>query len=210
MARIIKQEPNHSAPETHSAEALDAAAETMGSDEAPPRDGAAGGDRLNRESLERLLQRLESQWSAAQQEWLQRWEQQGVQLACRIAAICLRQPQPPDGSAEVARRLMEEGLRSVATDLRRRVRLSPGDYQSLGAAGPASSQPAASSTRAATATDSAAGRSAFEGVELVADPELAAGECVVEAGDGRIDFRFAAQLERMARELTGSLAETKH
>ena len=128
-----------------------------------------------------VLRRLETQWQLAQAQWMQRWERHGVQLACRIAALCLRDSLVQVQSSEVAERLMREALQSVPGAVSCRVRLSPEDHRHW----------------ESTAAD-------YGGhVDLVADPAVGRGECVVEADDAHIDLTFASQLERIEQELTG-------
>ena len=128
--------------------------------------------------LRRVVEQVECQLDEVRDVWRQRWEQDAIRLACRIAARCLRDL--PFDSTELARTLVAESLRGVRLDASCEVRLHPDDYQAL-------------------TQDQQL--SAHE-VVLLPDSNVEPGGCVVRTPEGVIDQQLSSQLSRVEDELT--------
>jgi len=122
---------------------------------------------------------------AEQQRWFARWEVEAVRLAVAIAEKILRRSIAADPTT--ADRPIGETLRLAAGAPQLTVRLSPTDHERLGGS-------------VATLAE-AVGR--LGETEVVADPSVTAGGCLIETRHGRVDGRLETQLERIASELTG-------
>jgi flagellar assembly protein FliH len=117
--------------------------------------------------------------------WRRHWEERAVHLAVAIAERIVRRE--IGRSPEIALDLIRESLELAAGAGRIVLRLSPRDYETLG-------------ERAKTiAADM--GRSLP--IEIVADPSIAPGGCLVITDLGEIDHRIQSQLARIEEELTG-------
>ena len=127
------------------------------------------------------LEQAVDQLDAARDAHLKQWETGVVQLASAMAARLVRRELRALPHLPVD--LIREALQLAAGAHRIKVRLSPEDYQTLGA----------------EATQLA--RSANGGAEVIADPEVSSGGCIVQSEFGTIDQRFEAQLARIVEEL---------
>jgi flagellar assembly protein FliH len=153
--------------------------------------------RVERLAAERLAQQLETVLPAIRSvadelrlerdRWAARWEAEGVRLAVAISEKLLRRSMAADPG--LADGLIAETLRLAAGAPKLTVRLSPTDHDRLGG-----------SVAALAAAVGQLGET-----EVVADPAVGVGGCVVETRHGRIDGRLETQLERIAGELIGSL-----
>jgi flagellar biosynthesis/type III secretory pathway protein FliH len=129
------------------------------------------------------LDDLVVQTNDAKADWLRRWEQSAVAVAAAIAERIIRREiraQP-----EISLELVREALRLASGAADVTLRLNPSDYELLGGS-------------ADTLTQSL-GRLAP--TRITADPNVAAGGCVVETALGRIDQQIESQLARIQEEL---------
>lgn len=138
--------------------------------------------RLN--SFVTALDRLVAETDEAKVEWLQRWEQSAVAVSAAIAERVIRRElaQRPEISLEWVR----ESLRLAAGASEVTLHLNPSDYELLGGG----------------AEMLAASLGKLAPTEIVSDPEVTAGGCVVQTNLGRIDQQIESQLARIQEELS--------
>lgn len=130
-------------------------------------------------ALEQAVAELEQ----ARHEWRQQWEQKAVHVAAQIAAHVIRRElrQTP----EITLTLVREALELASGSERVQLRLNPADRQALG-----------------EAVDELAARLSKLGpADIVADPAVSLGGCIVSTDFGDIDQRIEAQLKRIEQEL---------
>lgn len=116
--------------------------------------------------------------------WLAKWRDQTVELAARIAEKVVRREMTDN--TDLLRGWLEEALVTVreARDLQAHVH--PDDFA---IAGRFMQQIARSIPQAAS-------------VEIVPNPDVSAGGCIVKSNDGTIDFQLESQLERLVEQLS--------
>jgi flagellar assembly protein FliH len=117
-------------------------------------------------------------------EHLRNCERQVVQLATAMAERLVRRElgRQPD----IALDLIREALDLAASSGRIRLYLNPADYETLGdRVGPLMARVSEGTT-----------------TEIVADPAVTPGGCLVQTEFGTIDLQFETQLARIAEELT--------
>jgi flagellar assembly protein FliH len=131
-------------------------------------------------ALRSAIQQLQQ----AKQAWLMHWERAGVHVATAIAQKVIRREVAQEPN--VSMRLLREALELAAGHTELRIRLSPHDHRVLG-------DEAKSLIKELNPMAAA---------ELIADPEISAGGCVVETRFGSVDQRIESQLARIEEELT--------
>ena len=139
-----------------------------------------------RQQMQSVLPALESaveQLAQARHEWIKQWEQNAVHLAAAIAERIVRRElsQRPEITLELVREALElaAGCGSV------QLRLNPSDRETLGDA----------------AQDLAAKLAKLAPSDIIADPDLSPGGCLVTTEFGEIDQRIESQLARIEEEL---------
>ena len=120
----------------------------------------------------------------ARSGWLARWEQQAIGLAVAIAAKLVRGEL--DRQPEIPLRLIKESLELACGSPQLRLRLHPADHAAL----------------ANSARELAAQVAPLAEMELVADPKVPPGSCLLETEHGHVDQTWEAQLRRIEEELT--------
>jgi flagellar assembly protein FliH len=135
-----------------------------------------------RPALEQAVRAIEK----ARGDWTAEWEAQAVHLAVAIAGRVIRREigREPQIQASYVR----EALELAAGSQQVRVRIHPDDHQALG-------------SLAGQWFEQALARAS---AELVADPSVSQGGCVVETEHGQIDQQIETQLARIEQELTRS------
>lgn len=129
------------------------------------------------------LDRLVAETDEAKADWLRRWEQSAVAVAAEIAQRIIRREltQRPEISIEWVR----ESLRLAAGAAEVTLHLNPSDYELLGGG----------------AEKLAASLGKLAPTNILSDPEVTAGGCVVQTCLGRIDQQIESQLTRIQEEL---------
>jgi flagellar assembly protein FliH len=115
--------------------------------------------------------------------WLALWRNQTVQLAARIAEKVLRREMQDHD--ETLRVWMEEAIVAMREVRELRVLVHPDDFA---VAGRFLQQLSKSVPQAAT-------------VEIIPDPEISLGGCVVRSAHGQLDQQLEAQLQRLVEQL---------
>ncbi|MCH7727712.1 MAG: hypothetical protein IH991_14705 [Planctomycetes bacterium] len=120
----------------------------------------------------------------AKQAWLKEWEHSVVNLAVRIAERVIRRQieEPPS----VASTLIRETLQLASAHRQLRLHLNPEDFETLG--DQIETLVAQFSNLAPT--------------DVVADPSVTRGGCVLNSEFGQIDQQIETQLARIEQELT--------
>jgi flagellar assembly protein FliH len=143
-------------------------------------------EQLVNQRLQTLRPALEQAVGAierARGDWAAQWESQAVHLAVAIAQRIIRRELAGDPQIQAA--YIREAL-ELAVGQQVRVRIHPDDRESLGrVAGQWLEQSLARAS-----------------AELVADPSVSPGGCLVETQHGQIDQRIETQLARIEEELT--------
>ncbi len=119
----------------------------------------------------------------ARQAWLAAWEKNAVHLAAAIAAKVIRRELAH--APEIPLQLVREALELAAGGGQIRVRLNPGDYQTL-------APQAKTLVRELTPLGS---------TEVIADEAITPGGCRVETEFGAVDQQIESQLKRIEEEL---------
>lgn len=119
----------------------------------------------------------------SRQAWLQRWEQNNVHLACRIAERIIRRQL--DAHPEITLDLVRDALEIAAQQGELILKLHPEDHATLG--------------KEVTALIEELARLAD--VTVVADAGVSRGGCVAETRFGTIDEQIETQLARIEQEL---------
>ncbi len=138
------------------------------------------------EHLKGILPALQQAANGLKQErdgWLLRWERAAVELSVAIAAKLVRGELST--RPELATGMISEALQLAAGQTHLKVRLHPGDLERLGP----------------QAEDVVKRLTACASPELVADPKLTPGGCVIDTQHGQIDARLETILERITAEL---------
>ncbi len=140
------------------------------------------------ERLQSLVPALEQTIEAIQREkagWFKEWEANVVYLAVAIAERVIRRKLPDH--PEITLDWIREALELASSGERIRLCLNPQDVETLG------EQAGELSRRI----------SGLAPTEIVADPTVSAGGCVIKTEYGQIDQRIESQLARIEEELTG-------
>ena len=116
--------------------------------------------------------------------WLAKWRDQTVELAGRIAEKIVRREMVDN--TDLLRGWLEEALVTVRESRDIQAHVHPDDFA---IAGRFMQQIAKSIPQAAA-------------VEIVPNPEVGAGGCVVKSNDGTIDFQLESQLDRLVEQLS--------
>lgn len=138
--------------------------------------------RLN--SFVAALDQLVADTNDAKADWLRRWEQSAVAVAAAIAARIIRREirQQP----EIPLEWIRDALRLAAGASDVTLHLNPSDYELLG-----------------TGTEQLArALGKLAPTNVVADPAVSAGGCVVQTRLGSIDQQIETQLARIQEELS--------
>lgn len=159
----------------------------------------AEGRRAGQQAIERTVeQKLASQLATllpalqqaiqdvrhAKQAWLTHWEKSAVHVAGAIAERLVRREIA--ANPEITLTLVREALELAAGSALVRLHLNPADREAL--------KPQVDMLLKELG--------ALGGAEVLADPEIGPGACLVETQFGTIDQRFEAQLKRIEEELT--------
>jgi flagellar assembly protein FliH len=129
------------------------------------------------------LEQAVAQLQQARHEWVKQWEQNAVHLAAAIAARVIRRELAQ--SPQITLGLVREALELASGSAKIQLRLNPGDRQALGAA----------------AEELAARVAKLGPADVVADPDVSPGGCLVSTDFGEIDQRIETQLARIEQEL---------
>jgi flagellar assembly protein FliH len=135
------------------------------------------------QSLRPALDQVVAAIDRTRADWVAEWESQAVRLAVAIAQRVIRREL--DRAPDIQAGYIREALELAAGSQQVRVRVHPDDLQALG-------RPAGQWVEQALARASA---------ELVGDPSVSHGGCVVETQHGQIDQRIETQLARIEEEL---------
>jgi flagellar assembly protein FliH len=129
------------------------------------------------------LDRLVNETNEAKADWLRRWEHSAVAVSAAIAQRIIRRElvQQPDISLEWIRESLR--LASGAADVT--LHMNPSDYELL----------------AGGAEQLAQSLGKLAPTNIVSDPEVTPGGCVVQTSLGRIDQQIESQLARIQEEL---------
>lgn len=135
------------------------------------------------ETLLPAMNEMVGQLETAKQSFLQLWEQSAIQIATKIAERVIGRQLPE--MVDVPLRLLREALELGAGSTSVRIRLNPEDYQSL--------QPQVDMIVNEMGVASQ--------TEVVGDPKISPGGCILETSLGVIDNQIEARLERIEQEL---------
>ena len=124
------------------------------------------------------------QLTADTAQWLAEWRNQTVELAAKIAEKLVRREMRDDN--EMLRVWMEEAIVSMRDERDVRVLVHPDDFAVAGRF-----------LQNLAKTIPQAGE-----VEVVPDPEINLGGCIVRSKNGRIDQQLESQLQRLVDQLT--------
>jgi flagellar assembly protein FliH len=168
--------PRGSSPETLAAIERDAFAKGYAQGERAGNEAAAA---RNEAMLRRLTESLD-ELQALRGRLLQRTERQVVELALAIARKIIHREAALDGDLLLA--MARVALDRLADTASATIRLHPEDHAAVAAHG---------------------GAAGGHAVEIVADPAVRRGGCVVQSALGAIDVGAAAQLDELTRALLG-------
>jgi flagellar assembly protein FliH len=135
------------------------------------------------QSLLKALGRAVQDIEQSRQAWQRHWEEHAVRVAMAIARRVIRREVAH--APEIALDLVRETLALAAGHQPIAVRMNPDDHATLG---PLAAQIVQQLRLVGQA-------------EIIADPAIASGGCVVETNYGAIDGQVATQLARIAEEL---------
>lgn len=139
------------------------------------------GDQL--ETLLPALNEMVGQLETAKQSFLQLWEQSAIKIATSIAERAIGRQLPE--MVDVPMRLLREALELGAGSTSVRIRMNPEDYESL-----------------RPQVDMIVGEMGLAAeTEVVGDPKISLGGCILETSLGVIDNQIEARLERIEQEL---------
>lgn len=135
------------------------------------------------ETLMPALNEMVGQLETAKQSFLQLWEHSAIQIATKIAERAIGRQLPE--MVDVPLRLLRETLELGAGSTSVRIRMNPGDVEAL-----------------RPQVDMIVGEMGLASqTEVVADPKISLGGCVLETSLGMIDNQIEARLERIEHEL---------
>lgn len=132
------------------------------------------------ESCEKTL----AQMNQATSEWLSEWRNQTVLIAARIADKLVRNHMKDNN--ELLRVWMEEAIVAMRDERDLRVLVNPDDFAIAGRF-----------LQSLSRTVPHAG-----GVEVIPDPEIKPGGCIVKSKNGQIDQQLETQLQRLVAQLS--------
>lgn len=134
-------------------------------------------------SVMAAMQRAVEGVAQSRQVWQKRWEEHGIRVAVAIASRVIRRQMRE--SPEVALDLLREALSLSAGSQRLIVRLNPADHAAL-----RDQAERITSQLSQVAT-----------TEIIADPAVSPGGCLVETESGSVDSQIETQLARILEEL---------
>ena len=137
----------------------------------------------NIETLLPALSEAIRQIEDSRNQWLKHWEKAAIHVATAIAGRVVRREVKHD--PQITLTLVSEALELASGSPKIQISISPQDHETLGG-------------QITTLCERFA---QLAPIEIVADPDIAPGECVVETRCGRVDQRFEAQLARIEEEL---------
>lgn len=159
-------------------------------------DGRAAAEQKARQSLKSevdmqaatllpALQSLIQDLTTARQQWLNQWEQVGLQVAVAIAEKIVRRElaQQP----EISHAIVRESLQMASGCGEIHIRMNPKDLDSM-------------QSGEKFLCDEL---NKLAPTQIIADQSISRGGCVVESKFGKIDNRIETQLNRIAEELGG-------
>lgn len=138
------------------------------------------------ERLQTLVPALERTIEAIQREkdgWFKEWESNAVHLAVAIAARVIRRE--VSNRPEITLDLIREALEMASSGEQIRLHLNPRDFETLG------EQAGELSRRI----------SSLAPTDIVADPTVSPGGCIIKTEYGEIDQQFESQLARIEEEM---------
>jgi flagellar assembly protein FliH len=135
------------------------------------------------ESIFPALEQLVAQLNDAKAEWLRHWEESAVNVATEIAERIIRREL--EHRPEIALDWISEALRLAAGGNDITLRLNPADHEHLGSQVERIAQTLCHLAPA----------------DIVADPAVTPGGCIVDTRFGRIDQQIGSQLARIQEEL---------
>jgi len=135
-------------------------------------------------SLFAALDRVVAETNEAKAEWLHRWEQTALAVAAAMAERIIRREL--EREPEISLEWIREALQMAAGAADVTLRLNPADHTLLGG-------------RAKQLAQSLSGLAT---TNIVSDPVVSPGGCVVQTRLGRIDQQIESQLARIQEELT--------
>ncbi|MBQ9126496.1 MAG: hypothetical protein IJY15_01905 [Thermoguttaceae bacterium] len=130
------------------------------------------------------LQKLTGEMAGVRRSLLKHWEENAMQIAAAIAYQTIMRD--PAIKREVPLDLLREALELAMNCAALKIRMNPRDVETL--------------KEPIRAILEETGNLAT--AEVVADPKIAAGGCVVESAHGVVDERLASRLERIVAELS--------
>jgi len=134
--------------------------------------------------LRSVLTKAAEELQQARHQWQAQWEKQAIGLALSIARRVVRRELRADPDIPVE--LVREALQLATGAMRIRLLMNPNDVEAVG-------------RQVRKLLDELAPVGA---AELIADAAISPGGCRVETEHGAVDQQFAAQLSRIAEELT--------
>lgn len=118
-------------------------------------------------------------------EWLQQWRNQTVHLASKLAEKVVHQ-KVSDEHLEVLMGWLTDSIKMLSNDRHLRVRVHPSDFE---VAGKALERIANLAPQASSA-------------QVVTDPEIKPGGCVVDSNNGSIDQQISSQIQQLVSQLS--------
>ncbi|QDU94586.1 FliH/SctL family protein [Lignipirellula cremea] len=146
-------------------------------------DSAAAQVREQLQTLLPALNKLMSEVDQARLDWRGRWQENVVDLAVAIAERVIRRELA--AQPQITLDLVQEALELASGVGKVRIRLHPQDHQALGA----------------EVQSLAAAFQKISSAEVVADPKIERGGCVLQTDFGEIDQQIPTQLARLKQEL---------
>ena len=118
-------------------------------------------------------------------EWLQQWRNQTVHLASKLAEKVVHQ-KVSEGHMEVLMGWLTDSIKMLSSDRHLRVRVHPSDFD---VAGKALERIANLAPQASSA-------------QVVTDPGIEPGGCVVDSDNGSIDQQISSQIQQLVSQLS--------
>jgi flagellar assembly protein FliH len=139
-------------------------------------------DRFN--AFNATLQQIVAETTSARDEWIRRWEQTAVSVATAIAERVIRRE--VHERPEIKQQWISEALHLAAGAADVTLHLNPADYDMLGE----------------HAEKLAESLGKLAPTNIVSDPAVTEGGCIVQTRLGSIDQQIESQLARIQEELT--------
>ena len=136
------------------------------------------------ETLTPAIKKIAEELTTARGAWQKHWEESALQVALAIAARIVGREVAADPS--ITESFVREALELAAGSAQLTLRLNPGDFENLRDEG----------------TRLIAEISPLAKAEVVADPKIQLGGCVVDTQFGQVDMQVESQLAQLAAELT--------